>query len=148
MDMTISIRKDWVFTLLYEKSMNLYLYIPPHPANTLGVLIGLVSGKIIRIHSLCSYEDDINLRMKEFYARLLVCGYQHDLLIPDLTKGLTGARAFIKRESVQRCLSDQEKDTKGCVCFHLTYNPRQPTSKDLQLQGHQHLPHPTWECPL
>ena len=33
MDMTITIRKDWIITLLYEKAMNLYLYIPPHSAN-------------------------------------------------------------------------------------------------------------------
>ena len=30
MDMTISIREDWIVTSLYEKAMNLYLYIPLH----------------------------------------------------------------------------------------------------------------------
>ena len=39
MDMTISIREDWIVTSLYEKPMNLYLYIPPHSAHLLGVLI-------------------------------------------------------------------------------------------------------------
>ena len=95
MDMTILIREDRIVTSLYKKSMNIYLYIPPHSAHPPGVLTGIVSGNILRIHSLCSEQDDINLRMKQFYERLLVRGYQVDLLIPAFTKGITGARAFI-----------------------------------------------------
>ena len=88
--MTIAIRGDWIVTLLYEKAMNLYLYIPSHSAHPPGVLNGLVSGNILQIHSLCSEQNDINRRMKEFYARLLVCRYQHYLLIPAFTKGIMG----------------------------------------------------------
>ena len=64
MDMTIAIRGDWIVTLLYEKAMNLYLYIPPHSAHPPGVLTGLVSGNILQIHLLCSEQDDIIGRMK------------------------------------------------------------------------------------
>ena len=42
MDMTISIREDWIITSLYEKSMNLYLCIPPHSTHPPGGLTGLV----------------------------------------------------------------------------------------------------------
>ena len=101
-----------------------------------------------QIHSLCSEQDDINRSMKEFYAQLLVCGYQRDLLIPAFLKSITVARSFIKRGSMRRCVSDQDKDTQGCVFFHLTYHPRDPTSKSLQRQCRQHLLHPTWEPPL
>ena len=52
MDMTISIHEGRIVTSLYEKAMNLYLYIPPHSAHPPGVLTGLVSGNILRIHSL------------------------------------------------------------------------------------------------
>ena len=106
--MTISIREDRIVTSLYEKSMNLYLYIPPHSAHPPGVLTGLVSGNILRIHSLCSKQDDINLHMKQFYVRLLVRGYQLNLLIPAFTKGITVACAFIKRGSVRRFKPDEE----------------------------------------
>ena len=115
MDMTISIREDLIITSLYEKAMKIYLYIPPHSNHPPGVLTGILSGNIFWIHLLYSRQDDINLRMKEFYARLLVHGYQHDLLIPAFTKGITGARAFFKRGSVQRCVSEQDKDTQGRV---------------------------------
>ena len=47
MDMTIAIREDWIITLLYEKSMNLYLYIPHHSSHPPGVLTGLVSCNIL-----------------------------------------------------------------------------------------------------
>ena len=82
MDMTILIRDDRIITSLYEKSTNINLYIPPHSAHPPGVLTGLVSGNIILIHSLCRYQDDINLCIKQFYARLLVRGYQRDLTFP------------------------------------------------------------------
>ena len=145
MDMTISIRKNQIITSLYEKPMNLYLYIPPHSAHPPGVLTGLVSGNILWIHLLCSKQDDIDLRMKEFYARLLVRQYQRDLLIPAFTKGITRARAFIKCGSVRRCVPEKDKGTQGCVLFHLAYYPKGPTSKSLQLQWRQHLLHPAWE---
>ena len=127
MDTTIAICKDWIVTSLYEKAMNLYFYIPPHSSHPLGVLTRLVSGNILRINSLFSKQDDINRRMKEFYARLLVLGYQRDLLIPTFTKGITRARTFIKRVSVRGCVSEQDKDTQGRVLFHLPYHPRKPT---------------------
>ena len=107
MDMTIPIGEGRIVTSLYEKAMNLYLYIPTHSAHFQGVLTGLVSGNILQIHSLCSEQDDINLRTKQFYDRLLVRGYQQNLLIPAFTKGIIGARAFIQRVSVRKCKKKQ-----------------------------------------
>ena len=63
-DMTISIREDRIVTSLYDKLMNLYLYIPPQSAHPLEVLTGFVSGNILLIHSLCSDKEEINRRMK------------------------------------------------------------------------------------
>ena len=128
--------------------MNLYLYVPPHSAHPQGVLTGLVSCNIICIHLLCSNKEGINRRMKEFYASLLAHGYQRDFLILVFEKGITGARTFIKCGSIQRCTSDQDKDTKVHVFFHMAYHPRDPISKYLQCQWHQHLLHPPWELLL
>ena len=76
--------------------MNLYLYILPHSTHSPGVLTGLVSGNILHIHWLFSDKEDINCRMKELYARLLIKGYQRDFLIPAFTEVIKGARAFVK----------------------------------------------------
>ena len=135
-------------TSLYEKLMNLYLYIRPHSAHPQGVLTGIVSGNILCIHSLCSDKEDTNCRMKEFYVRLLVRGYQRDFLIPAFSKVITGACAFIKRGSFWRCTSYQDKYTKVRVFFHVTYHTRDPAPKDLHHQWRQHLLHPTCKPPL
>ena len=148
MYMMISIYKGWIVTSLYEKSMNLYLYILSHSVHPPGVLTGLFSGNINNIQLLWSDEDEINRRLKESYARLLIRGYQRALLIPVFTKGITVVRASIKRVSVCQCVSDQERDTRSRVFFHLTYHPRDPTSKSVQIQWRQHLLHPLWESPI
>ena len=135
--MTILIPEDRIITSLYEKSV-----YTPHSDHTQGVLTGLVSCNILRIHLFCSKQDDIDLNMKQFYARLLVRGYQSDLLLPTLTKGITGARTFIKRSSVRRCVPDKDKDTTGRVFF------LDPISKSLQRQWRHHVLHPPWEPPL
>ena len=148
MDMTISIHEDRIITSVYEKNMKIYFYIPPHSAHPPGVLTGLVSGNILRIHSLSSEQDDIDLHMKVFNERLLVHGYQCELLISASTKGIIRAHTFIKRGSVQICVKDKEKDMTGRVFFHLAYHPRDPTSKSLQCQWRQHLLHPPCDPPL
>ena len=145
MDMTISIHEGQIVTSLYEKAMNLYMYIPPILPDPPGVSTGLGSCNILLIHSLCSEQNDINLRMKQFYAKLLIRGYQRNFLIPAFTKGIIGARAFIKCGSVRRCKLGEEEENKGRVFFHLTYHLRVPTSKDLLRQWRQHLIHPPWE---
>ena len=110
LDMTISICKDRIFTWLHKKSMNVYLYIPPNFTHPLWVLTGLVSGNIICIHLLWSNDNDINHRMREFYARFIVCSYHHDLLIAEFTKGITWVCSFSKRGASREDFSDKEKD--------------------------------------
>ena len=53
MDMrTLTIVNGKIVTGLYEKALNLYLYIPPHSAHPPGVLTGLVLGNAHRIYTL------------------------------------------------------------------------------------------------
>ena len=72
MDMTIEIRGGRIVTSLYEKAMNLYLYILPYSTHYPGVLTGLVFINILFVHSLYSDKEKINRLMKEFYARFLI----------------------------------------------------------------------------
>ena len=59
MDMTISINKsNKIETTLFEKRLNLHLYIPPHSAHPPGLLPGIVNGTLFRIFTLCSDNED------------------------------------------------------------------------------------------
>ena len=54
LDITISIDNGCISTTLFEKALNLYLYISPHSCHPPGVLTGLVLGNCHRIYTLCS----------------------------------------------------------------------------------------------
>ena len=82
LDMTISIRGTSLHTTLFEKLLNLYLYIPPHSAHPPGVLSGLVLGNCYRIYSICSDSRDIIHHLRRFYLRLKRRGYKQDKLLP------------------------------------------------------------------
>ena len=67
MDMTISINNlNKIETTLFEKGLNLHLYIPPHSSHPPGLLPGIVHGTLFRIFTLCSTEKDKLQRTKVF----------------------------------------------------------------------------------
>ena len=64
MDLTISIIGNAIETDLYEKDLNLYLYIPPHSSHPRGVFTGLISGQVLRIRRLCSNQSDATAHIR------------------------------------------------------------------------------------
>jgi hypothetical protein len=82
MDLTLSIRIDRIYTTLFEKALNLYLYIPPHSAHPPGILSGLILGMIFRIYNLCTDPADAHLRVKTFYNHVLARGYKPTAICP------------------------------------------------------------------
>ena len=68
MDMTISINNlNRIETTLFEKRLNLHLYIPPHSPHPPGLLPGIVYGTLFRIFTLCSTEEDKLQLTKVFF---------------------------------------------------------------------------------
>ena len=76
MDLTISIVGNRIETTLYEKPLNLHLYIPPHSAHPPGLLPGIVHGTLFRIYTLCTNMEDRKSRTRVFFRPLLVRGYK------------------------------------------------------------------------
>ena len=52
MDMVVSIEEQRIITRVYEKDLNLYLYLPPNSAHSKGVGTGLVFGQVLRCRRL------------------------------------------------------------------------------------------------
>jgi hypothetical protein len=132
MDLTIEIKDHRLTTTLYQKAMNLYLYIPPHSAHPPGVLTGLIYGSIFRIQRLCSEETDRNRLKKEFYQRLLVRGYKPDDIKPLFTKA--EANASKNKQEVP--------NTRDQVFLHLPYHPNNPRSRNIQQIWRDHMVQP------
>ena len=67
MDMTIAINDSNIIeTSLFEKRLNLHLYIRPHSAHPQEILPGIVYSTLFRIFTLCSSETDKLQQTKDF----------------------------------------------------------------------------------
>ena len=66
MDLTISITNGNISTSLFEKPLNLHLYIPLHSAHPPGLLPGIVHSTLFRIFTLSSDHNDRILHTKVF----------------------------------------------------------------------------------
>ena len=119
MDLTISISKGQISTSLYEKPLNLHLYIPPHSAHPPGLLPGIVHSTLFRIYTLCSDNDDKLTRTKVFFKRLVARGYKSDQIKPLFYKAITRAKLY--SGPIDRTAND---DTS--VILHLPFHPNDP----------------------
>jgi len=72
LDLNIKIEGDRITTSnIYEKELNLYLYIPPHSCHSPGVVTGLIFGAVYRANALCTNPDDRMPFIRKTYRRLL-----------------------------------------------------------------------------
>jgi hypothetical protein len=69
MDLTLAITADKIHSTLFERELNLYLYIPPHSSHPKGMMSGLIHGNVLRIHCLCSNPQDITIKTRDFFNR-------------------------------------------------------------------------------
>jgi hypothetical protein len=145
MDLTISIQNCKIHTTLYEKALNLYLYIPPHSAHPPGMIKGIILGSLYRFYNLCSDPMDTADIIRKFYARLLARGYSADTIVPIFEQG---HRAAIKRQ-LQTTLPKPVNPTFAeRVFFHIRYHPYDPRSFVIQKTWKEELFHPRWRRAL
>ena len=150
MDLTISISGGRIVTSIYEKPMNLYLYIPPHSAHSSGVSTGLVFGHVLKYRHLCSSTTDADAKIKEFAQRLVARGYAKDDVIALLRKAEVNAANFLARTPAEHALCKERArlESRLQVYFHLQFHPEDPPSKMLQALWKEFVSHPPGEPPL
>jgi hypothetical protein len=134
MDLTITIVGDRLHTSLFEKPMALYLYIPPHSAHPPGCWKGQIYGEVLRIHRLCSDEDDITNRVITCFRRWTARGHSPQKLVPVFKRALENARKFMATSKEQREANKAAKleEARRRVYFHTEYHPQGPPSREIQ----------------
>jgi hypothetical protein len=133
----LSITKTGIHTSIFEKKLNLYLYIPPHSAHAPGVLRGLVTGMTSRIFRLTTSLRDKRTALRALFLRLCNRGYSSETLRTLFVAAL---------DHLDRPAFDEKwyEHEKRCF-FHLPYHPDDPSSKDIQRLFRQHLLEPNAE---
>jgi hypothetical protein len=127
---------------LYEKPLNLYLYLPPSSAHPPGVLTGLIYGMIRRAYRLTTDPNDCQQYLRKFYTRLRFRGYPKETLLPLFAAGLANkAKASRKKQR-------QSNSTRSTLFFHVPYHPANPSSAALQDAYRTILLHPKAATPL
>lgn len=123
LDLTVTITGGRVETCLYEKALNLYLYLPSHSAHPPGVLKGLIHGMLLRINRLTTNPDARIACIRKFYQRLRARGYSSSQLLPLFD-------AASSQTELRRPLPDTT--VAAPIYLHLPFHPSDPSSKDLQ----------------
>ena len=141
MDLTITIKKGEISTSLFEKPLNLHLYIPPHSAHPPGLLPGIVQGTLFRIFTLCSDHEDRILHTKVFFKRLQAWGYKSDQIKQLFYKAISRAKQY----SGPTTATENDHST---VIFHLPFHPNDPPSYKIQQAWRDTIASPKYHMPL
>ena len=143
LDMILYLKNGKIETTMYEKALNLYLYISPFSSHPPGVLSGLIIGNILRIHHLCSEKKQRIEYYNQFFHRLRARGYLPSQLFPLFQRGFnlsatkpmpsTKNKRLEREASILRLHSDTTtKSTDNTVILHVPYHPKSPNSKTIQ----------------
>lgn len=150
MDMEISIEGSRLVTRVYEKDLNLYLYLPPNSAHSKGVGTGLVFGQVLRYRRLSTYQTDADEKIREFHQRLRARGHSNDKLIPLFQRAEENAANYMARTEAdhQQRRASRKEEAESCIRLHLTYHPDELPAKDIQELWRNNVARPPGETPL
>jgi hypothetical protein len=148
LDVTISLLpNNTIQTCLYEKALNLYLFLPSHSAHPPGVLKGLIFGMFVRIQRLTS---DPSLRLEQcrkLFYRLRSRGYTSEVLQPLFNSAVTYLTPVQTSPSAGKKRTTSTTKTSP-IFLHVPYHPRDPASTQLQRLFRDTLFVPANEPPL
>ena len=92
LDIIISSATNKIYTRIYQKPKNAYLYLPPSSFHQKHIFTNTITAELRRYKLKCSLDEDYCNIKNEFYNRLLTRGYGKDYLDP----------IFLKEELVKR----------------------------------------------
>jgi hypothetical protein len=146
LDLTIKIKPNGTIgTKLFEKKLNLYLYIPPHSAHPPGVLCGLITGMLKRIYRLTTDTADQKSSVVDLFHRLQARGHQASDILPMFKVALLSAT---KPPPPPLITTGVFLPAAPPVFFHLPYHPLDVSSRVIQATFRSTLLYPRHEPPL
>ena len=130
LDLTVSISNDgYISSTIYEKELNLHLYIPPNSCHSPGVLKGLVHGCVKRAVNLCTDKRDREPYIMKSISRLCQRGHDRYHIITLFNKAINDTNQLDPTMQKNRT----HKDTGLVPLFlHLPFNPADPPSTSIQ----------------
>ena len=144
LDMILYLRDGRIHTKLYEKALNLYLYINPFSSHPPGVLSGLIIGNVLRIYHLCSEPKHRKHYYQQFFTRLRARGYLPSQLLPLFQRAFTLTTSKPMPSTKNKQLERQAqsltnplhnsnvKSGDNTVILHVPYHPKGPASSTIQ----------------
>ncbi len=141
LDLTITICDNKLSTRLYEKALNLYLYLPPHSCHSPNMTRGIIQGMILRIFRLTSDNTYIQQCIQQFYDRLAARGFSRHFLLPIFQKTILDTTIDAPR--IQNgSLIDTLWET---FYLHIKYHPQLLPAHLIQRQFHRTIVSPDQE---
>lgn len=143
LDLTISVKPSIATnscTLsfkLYEKALNLYLYLPPNSAHPPGILKGLIYGMVLRIRRLTSDDVLVAKHIMDLFRRLRQRGYSLATLKPLFLAAMLRADGENKQELKKKLLF-----------LHLPFHPTDPPASTWRSLFVENVGHPPGSLPL
>eukprot|EP00957_Ditylum_brightwellii_P183451 13974043-Ditylum_brightwellii.AAC.1 len=148
MDLTISLKNGKIQTMLFEKSLHLYLYIPLHSAHPPGVLNSIIFGQIHRIFTLCLERPDIKKLINQFYVCLLQRGYQRTDVLPIFYKAIHhNSPIMIAQRALNQECTLQDSNKKH-VYLHMKYHPDSAPSYKFKQAWRKKMGNPKFRRPI
>ena len=146
LDLNITLTSNGIInTSIFEKELNLHLYLPPHSCHSPGVVKGLIFGMVHRAKSLCSDTRDAAKYITQCFWRLRHRGYQHFAIKPIFTDAI--AKVFNNSKPSLPSPTNSYNALEP-LFFHLPFNPSDPPTQSIQRSFRNHLLYPPNKSPI
>ena len=120
LDLRLTVNKErFIKTTLYQKPMELHLFIPLNSMHPPGVLYSHLCGNILRIFCLNSDEEDRVMDTVQFLRQFKLYGHHLDSLETLFLKAIENGKKFIAKSDEQHKALKEEKSEAARMRLYL-----------------------------
>jgi hypothetical protein len=148
LDLTINVNCGRLSTCLFEKALNLYLYLPPHSCHPPGVVKGLIVGRMQQIYRLTTRPEDRHRLVSQLFLRLQARGYSRPWLAPIFASALRAVLLANEPASATLAPARMTGPPETPLYLHVQFHPRDATSRTIQRAFRSTMLSPRGEPPL